>query len=1415
MDDLLDRRRQRLNRLRSRFIAVNLRSRSLRLIRATRSGALDLHRLASCAAPGLQALLRKLGSEHSELDLLGLPPGGGTDEQQEVAADIAYLHHRAHEAWLETGARDLALGWPILEGSSASGVWLRAPLLLYPADLALVHGPGQRWVLRSLGLPELNESLAQTLGRLCGVRLTLDELLQDDDDRVFAVDDPTWRGMAACLTRLGLPLAPAGVRVPALLPLEQRPLQARESAPPGLFTLQHHLVLGRFPAAASALVGDYDELLAVDPTDANLGLAADLLQVDEEATTQQTAPSAQSLEQEPQGLSGLRQWLVLDSDSSQDAVLRWVEQPEARGLVVQGPPGTGKSQLIANLVAAGLAQGWRILLVCQKRAALDVVADRLSSLGLREPIALVHDIHRDRVEICAGIASTLESAAQHRPEDTTAEEDGRAFSRILSRLRGRVEASQGSFELLARHLDGRPPLAELDERALEDPGHDLPDLRDVAHEASEEEVGRALPRIPGYSRQTSDLAAPHPLAVRGDWATAGDQLIACSFTAVEQTLATIDELSRVRGGHMTPHQSLAHSPLWTSATPLLDLLAARDVESTRRFELFWVWTGGRAEHGQWAQVVELLDRARQTLRPTPEELVLERRATLEQWIVELETLKQVARRWYRIFLPRFWRLRRLPGRILDLCNSWTEELSSTSTAVVDLADLCRRALDWQALIAALPTDNPFFDYGLVGRLEQIDAALGDLRQQHDWVEAIHGMHRTLADEGAAYGSLPTLGPDAPDPWQQPFFTAAIADWRRAQLADALQEQLKRARGVIDDGFLRRLESMVEDVGRGQLDDSLLRLRQMLDARSDVPRLRQIDQMLAGEPGWVRAFLRGWRSNGGGGEPATDAVLALERAWRQLALAGRPRTAVEAPLVEPDALQRLADDLDECRDRARGGVLAAYHCTLRTSLQSTSGRPLRRLEAEARKRRRRLTLRQLIGRYWDEGLSVVRPVWFGSPETVAALFPPRPGIFDLIIFDEASQCPVESAVPVLVRGQRTLIAGDEKQMPPSHFFQAVDDDPDGDEGEEAVLASQSLLGLARIAHANIVLRWHYRSRHESLIAFSNSAYYGRRLLTAPGTGAATGPFSGLHWQQLSDGLWQDGTNQVEARAVVDLLRRVLAWRGPDGGSLTVGVVTFNLPQADLIRLRLHDAAAREPDGLGRLLEADRARAPVDQLFVRNLENVQGDERDVIIFSVGYAPAEPGGRVHARFGPLGQTGGENRLNVAITRARRGAWVLCSFDPDRLEVASARNPGPRLLRLYLQYVRAESEHTGAVEGLLQQAALLTGEPGAVAGAHRADRRLGAKVRESLARALAEATGRPPVERHGLGTLRIDLAYPDRRLAIDCGEFLALADPLTRDVYTPRFWRRMGWRLVRVTPGMWLEQRESVLAGITRLVQ
>jgi AAA domain/REase_MTES_1575 len=597
------------------------------------------------------------------------------------------------------------------------------------------------------------------------------------------------------------------------------------------------------------------------------------------------------------------------------------------------------------------------------------------------------------------------------------------------------------------------------------------------------------------------------------------------------------------------------------------------------------------------------------------------------------------------------------------------------------------------------------------------------------------------------------------------------------------------------------------------------LEALADAEPHAEDAVRLDDRMKALPAWARKFLRDWRPTTPGHPPGEDALGALDRAWLGLALAGRTAASIETAIVDDDLLANLSADVESCLDAAGRGVLARFrHRVLETVADRARGAGLRKLGMDVAKKRNRATMRQLVERYWDQGLSTVRPVWFCSPESVASLFPLRADLFDLVVLDEASQCPVEAALPTLARARRALVAGDDQQMPPTNFFRSSGFDPDEDEQDDelAILAATSVLGVGRVAFPGTVLRWHYRSRHEELVAFSNAAFYGGRLITAP-RAARPSPLEGLRWVRVP-GLWRDNTNDVEAARVVEIVGEVLAAEPAP----SVGVIAFNKEQAELVRRLLDERMARDTS-FRAAMERDRTRPVVEQLFVRNLENVQGDERDVIVLSVGYGPTAAGGRVRASFGPVANEGGEKRLNVAITRARVGLAVVTSIEPDELDTASTKNVGPKLLKAYLEFVRAHaSGRTTEAARLLDVASALGGAKGVTAaratGHDGSRRRVGERVAEELASTL-EREGLRVERAFGLGHRRLDLVVgrpgeTSWALGVDCTGFLREPDAMSRDVYGPSFWRRLGWRVMRVTPSMWRSDRARLLSRLIELV-
>lgn len=331
--------------------------------------------------------------------------------------------------------------------------------------------------------------------------------------------------------------------------------------------------------------------------------------------------------------------------------------------------------------------------------------------------------------------------------------------------------------------------------------------------------------------------------------------------------------------------------------------------------------------------------------------------------------------------------------------------------------------------------------------------------------------------------------------------------------------------------------------------------------------------------------------------------------------------------------------------------------------------------------RGISIRRLFEQI-PELLTRLCPCMLMSPISAAQYLDPKRESFDIVVFDEASQMPTCKAVGAIARGKSAVIVGDPKQMPPTNFFSGnmVDEDHLEQEDLESILDDCLAIRLPQ-AH----LLWHYRSHHESLIAFSNSQFYENKLYTFPSANDLASKVSLVHVEGFFD-RGKTKQNRAEAKAVIDELQR--RSHDPVYAEYSVGVVTFNIAQQNLIEDLLTDACKKDT-----ALEAWAYSRP-EPLFIKNLENVQGDERDVILFSVGYGPDEQG-RVSMNFGPLNRDGGWRRLNVAVSRAREEMVVFATMAPEQIDLSRSGGAGVVALKAFLRYASgerlAEQKETG----------------------------------------------------------------------------------------------------------------------------
>ncbi len=334
------------------------------------------------------------------------------------------------------------------------------------------------------------------------------------------------------------------------------------------------------------------------------------------------------------------------------------------------------------------------------------------------------------------------------------------------------------------------------------------------------------------------------------------------------------------------------------------------------------------------------------------------------------------------------------------------------------------------------------------------------------------------------------------------------------------------------------------------------------------------------------------------------------------------------------------------------------------------------------------IRKFMQEYKDLMLDLY-PCWLLSPENASTILPLVKDMFDIVLVDEASQVFIENTLPLMYRGKNIVVAGDSKQLRPSSTFMkrysGADIDENIDPTTEATLEVESLLDLATSRLPSTNLNYHYRSRSEELIDFSNSYFYDNKLEVVPNL--VGGKKNKAITRIKVDGRWINRRNEEEARTTVLLLKKLLLNRKDNE---SIGIISFNSDQANAIEEEIRKESKRDPKFAQLILkEQNRFENGEDtSLFIKNLENVQGDERDIIILSTGYAKNE-NDKVYANFGSLSLEGGENRLNVAVTRAKKKTFVVTSVEPEELNVETTKNEGPKILKKYLGYVRAVSNN------------------------------------------------------------------------------------------------------------------------------
>lgn len=1046
---------------------------------------------------------------------------------------------------------------------------------------------------------------------------------------------------------------------------------------------------------------------------------------------------------------------VLDADSSQALAVE--EARAGRNLVIQGPPGTGKSQTIANIIAAAVHSGRSVLFVAEKAAALDVVHGRLKAAGL-EPLCL--ELH-SRKATKAAVVSSLDRAlnaggavplGDHVVESLRVARDRlNGWSETIHRHIGRSGRTpyQVMGQVLQLHADKVKPLSERIDAPSEWGAEQLSIAeRSVDRAAMAVKKLGVAPNAHPWRGASGELLTPFDADRLRDAIEAAvhhGAALAASLSTVQQAFGSsvdyrLQEISQVvfALGHLASmpaegRDALTH-PAWRT-----DRKRISSLHNSGRH-----WVDRREELGKLVS-----DAA---------------------WSIELAPVRRaIAVSGRSLFRALIGQYRQAIAELNSICRTSPPKRYAHRLQLVDelmAAQGARRRL----------TEEATFGEAVLGHLwagedspwAQIDALIR-------WVER---SDEILADL---------------DPLQARVISATVP-W--GTLGSEIESSAAELRSAVDRIVSLTGAQSAPLLGMQFWDEAPIReltnviggWRAALDTYNDWVGAREALDMV--QSVGLEPIARGLREGSLPpplARPVTD-LLVAEALWR--------RARLDDPVIEEiDGTQR-SECVDSFRalDRrrveiSRSEVLGKYLAQRPVGSAGEMGV----IRAEIGKKRRHLPIRRLLERA-APAVQKIKPVFLMSPLSVAQFLPPGRTEFDLLVIDEASQVPPEDALGAVARARHIVVVGDDKQLPPTNFFRMLinDDDeepPEDDAPPGRTRDFESILTLARARGLpERMLRWHYRSRHPSLIALSNHACYGGSLLLPPSPHIANDGL-GLSLVRTPAGYYDrggTGRNQVEAQIVVEHVERHLR----EHQQLSLGIACFSVAQRDAIEDALYAAG---------LTSAAEAFSPNgERLFVKNLETVQGDERDVVFISIGYGK-DPQGRISVNFGPVSADGGERRLNVLISRARQRCVVFSSIGAGDIR-ADAAPRGTRMLREFLHYAETGQIAAGDVTG----------------------QDYDSPFEEAVARVI-RSNGYDVVPQVGVSGFRIDLGVIDPTqlgrfvIGVECdgATYHSARSARDRDRLRHEVLVNLGWRLHRIWSTDWFRNPEREIARLLLAIE
>jgi hypothetical protein len=1047
----------------------------------------------------------------------------------------------------------------------------------------------------------------------------------------------------------------------------------------------------------------------------------------------------------------------LPADSSQLSAV--MAASEGQDYVLVGPPGTGKSQTIANIISQCLATGKTVLFVAEKTAALEVVYRRLRKNGLGDCCLELHSNRAERRKFL----DQLEASWQNNRR-TSADEWITVSDRLKLR---RDELNAYVAAIHAQHPNGWSVFRALG-IAVKGASTQAPKpgWADTAqHDAAAfQSLTNAIESL-ALTYKAIDPAAKLSRIRIKQWSAAWEAKLLSECDQLHTAASALkDRLSKFESSLCYPSKQEVSLKVLENLHQLAKELRACAGQDVRI--MF---------NKQFAKFPVALDQLRRSMSVYAD--AKERAtATYEGDSLNRLPVDEIDQQWRQAvasYWPMSWFAKRKVTRLLQSYAS-----AGRANPATDLASI--RTMQQQL---AEISENP-----LAGQTDRFDS----LQTDADGLQALLDRASTLRQAIVAVGQPAKLTNE---------IAKALLPALKGDAIDLPIYQLAQALISSTDEFLGAVRRWAEASGSLPFDkttsnvisDAIATAKQVQANRTHLQRWTAwCDVRERASAVGLAPFVADLES--GTIKPADLAhafQISYSRWWLPKAIDRSSVLRTFQRFKHEDAIEdfRKIDDIARsvASSRVRQAVAHELPPADRVPRQSELGL----LRHQMNLKRPSKSIRELISAM-PEAFGKLAPCLLMSPLSIAQYLPAEQALFDVVIFDEASQITTWDAIGAIARGRQTIIVGDPKQLPPTNFFGRTEDDEDNDELDDHEKDLESILDEASASGLpTLQLNWHYRSRHESLIAFSNWHYYGNRLVTFPAAESADRGVSLCHFPNSVYDRGKSRTNRDEAEAIVRdavaRMKRCLSM--PEGERLTFGVITFNSQQQALIQ-DLFDQAQRDDPELEWYFADDR----IEPTIVKNLENVQGDERDVMFFSITFGP-DAAGKLPLTFGALNRDGGERRLNVAVTRSRQLLLVYSSFKGEKIDAERSKKRGVRDLKNFLEY---------AEKGPIAIAATTEGSVGG----------FDSPFEEAVADALIEK-GWQPVPQIGVSGFRVDLGivHPDKPGAylagVECdgATYHRAAVARDRDKTRQQVLENLGWNIIRVwSPDWWYDSKTAI---------